>query len=417
MAVVCCFCGGELSTREIGARFLFCNRRQQRPNVTEIADATAKSGVVRKPGDIWHEHSVEAKASTDDRSLVTWNEQVPPPYLEASEQGRVRFVSVFGPWATGKTVWLLSVGHHAAENPAIRIYSANSAAKDQRRMAVEQLPLGKLPVRTDVRLELSDIPMLPMAFSQGLGMVKDGLGMGSKVQNEICIVLKDVGGESARTRTAFEFSTELNTRHLFHSDWLVLALDASDNAKLRSSSFLALDFLNHYENHQATLRKSLRWYERLPYVSKRGPAGLVVMLTRVDSRHRMPNDRVFEAVRCEPNRWPDVSTPRTPGFLDRYLEKMRDVQQEVHMLLKGECPLLMDRIEKLFDPNRTNYSAISSLGLAPVRRLAFDPTDPNGIYEGQCITEPALVRVMDPILWIMKAEKTLIDGPSRTTNG
>jgi hypothetical protein len=210
-------------------------------------------------------------------------------------------------------------------------------------------------------------------------------------------VLKDIGGELINTQQLERILSEPDAKHLYNSDWLILALDAHDDLELGRSVDYIRTFLRDYETCQGSRAQVVG-------PAQRQCAGVVVLLTRVDGRlaGRSP-DQLIDAVRAQPNRFAGELVD-----LSLYFKGMIQVQKEVKAVLKREAPLVVEDLEKLFNRDRIHYAATSSLGMQPVKLTNVNQPRAEGgfelVYEGQCISEPALIRVLDPLLWVIRSE-------------
>lgn len=272
-----------------------------------------------------------------------------------------------------------------------KILTMKAPAKDTRMEAIERIKIGELTVRTE---PLRQALTLPVRFfiedeNEFSGLLN---GILSKFQKRQTFIFKDIGGETPRVRELGEILHAPDAQHLKFSDWILLTLDGRNQSELERSA--------------AHVKSFLEILESAGY-SKRNPKrGVVVSMIRIDERFNLGDDSILKAVTDKryPNRFRGERVD-----MNRYFEGMEKVQKAVRNEIDRVVPGLLKKLKQLFREKRMFYCAVSSLGMATCgfKDNPSEDENPDIVFEGQCVSEPAFVRVMDPLLWMMRAEKQL----------
>lgn len=366
------------------------------------------------------------KALAED-FLVRTVELIDPKYLAMARGKQVRFIALVGPTTAGKTVWMQTVGAHSLlptpANPHIfphfrtRFLTQVPPARDDRLASVFRLLLGVVPQRT----RQNELAMsLPIRYECSPAIQRRGrrrrpfsqLGRIGRSNTARCLVLKDIAGEAFDLCDMPTLLTDDEKRHLAASEYYILVVDAKDDKSIRHSFDLCLS----------------GFLENLPIYCKnkriKRPKGAVFALMRCDERMSEGTDPIIAAMRRPPYR---IRQDEAFDFND-YLEGMREVENAVETHLRHLAPQTLDTSKKFF--RKLHFTAVSSLGMqtASVGAMPLPgsaasggvldfsaATGPSGEAantsivgeEMRCVAEIAMIRVMDPLLWIMHEEKML----------
>ena len=429
MQTACCpFCLEPLTPEELHRRAVYCN-------YIEWYDS--------RPSEFKHSPTRPLTAE-DGNWQVPWSELIADPYFTAAEEDRVRFVSLVGSTKTGKTVWQLSLGAHMQcpepycnyldETMTGFIPTVGNTKEDRLREAIQQFPLGRLPRRTDLRP--LDALTLPVDISDCSGELVDATATTAhddeiveSTNRGLLFVTKDVAGEAYDKANGvggnpIALMQRKDLQHLFLSDWLMLVLSGNDDAELRKSAGKMERFLNAYkaytrsqirriiEQDAGEMQSPRRWQRWGRGMGRRVSSfwnrdwqrrpGVIVVLTQVDGRSEIRGDTLWKAVATPPNTFRN-------GHVDlpEYVDQMHIVQKCVKELLAKNTPGLLKKLRRVFDKKRIRYVAMSPLGHSP---CTIKESEDREEYEAQCVAEPTMLRVMDPILWMLDAEDCLSAG-------
>jgi hypothetical protein len=298
----------------------------------------------------------------------------PPHYSEDALEQRVRMVSLIGDSTTGKTVWLRSVGSQtllpelAHTHLDAWLRARNTFTERMLQQYCVELALGGLP------------PSTPHVGKTDTYTIR----LGEK--NPRHFVLRDIGGEVLQQQTVPAILNDRHKAHLLSSDCHLYVLNG------RSKPFL-----------KASRDYVARWLQDMhPRLMKERP------------RHA-PHPRAIVAVsQCDwstaPKKLADALRQGPNCFrygeqfeLGDYLQRMVDVESETRAFLRETGGRLVEMFEREYAS--VHYTAFSAFGTPPAScRQSQDGAE---VRQFKCVTEPACVRVMDPLLWLLREEKLI----------
>jgi hypothetical protein len=253
------------------------------------------------------------------------------------------------------------------------LMNAAGAEGDPALLDSQALGLGELPASTDLR---GRPPTYMLAAGPG------------RLRH---FVLKDIAGEALMQGFA-ELLRAPDKRHLITSTWHLFIINASNPDQMSASLAHAVHWID--EVHCSLLATQANQ----PGRPGRPPRALV-MFAQCDSP-RCPA-RLVEAVNLRPNRIHLDDGP--PPTVRDYMEGMAKADRLARAELKERAPKLFDLLVDTRNFASLRVGACSALGSAPVAFAAGEDSP----YLAACATQPALVRVVDPILWMLRDEKLI----------
>jgi len=249
----------------------------------------------------------------------------------------------------------------------MRCLSTLAARNNADMVSVQKLGLGELPLRTDPK-------------ERGMSLVLRLAPLNDTDEKGVrAVVVKDVGGELARVQDLGEILDDPDKRHLRTADWYFFVLDARSDHALSESWDLGEGFLNLLDQ-QGDRPES-------------HPRHCVVMYSCLDERVVGSDDPVVGAVLQRPNR-----LDGNPVDLNEYLEGMKTVETAICGHMRDVLPAAPGRLREVF--KTIHYVGISSLGMTPAIPQGDDLS-----VESQCVCEPLLIRVHDPLFWVLYEDK------------
>jgi hypothetical protein len=367
-----------------------------------------------------------------------WNKSEIPPntlaemvdhaYLTCAERRNVVHVALLGPSTAGKTVWQMAVGAQTLlpscgtmmhPNLASGFMTTAAIGQNDRMHRCLRLGLGELPGRTAKNADAQKMSY-PLCFAP----VRDGawsvpprklnwlnriLSPGQSPRENLAVVLKDVAGEAISLVNMDDLLDAEEKQHLKASAWHCYIIQAS----------------NVRSDLQSKMREFLRqfgaWVEK-GLVPR--PRGAIIALSRVDELMYGVPTSLTRAVMTPPYHF-EPETEIAPAI---YWLGMQNVENEVKAYLKASgCSESLDRMNSLYPV--VHCTAFSALGMMPTYNRTAVAAQPAGNpalgdfssgnsrsstesaqADGYCVTNPAMVRVMDPILWILKEENVITGG-------
>lgn len=384
-AVWCPFCGRELNTqanpqpqcvRWVRLRQNANENKNENENDPQALDVDFTHDTSPPPGTGWSQMCTRA---------------ITAEYIKQSQRGRARSVSIVGDTHVGKTVWMLALGsllqhpgpeqNHLSSAFLARLQPDKCNADPNTAKMIDDVRQGLLPLPTPT---LRQILVLPFWLRP------------LKTEDGRLFVIKDIGGETPQMVPDIRLLlASPDAQHLFNSRWLIIMLDARDKLSLFTSLNRAGAFLD-------LLKDGTQGHPP--------QHGVVVTLARVDQRSQGPDDRLRQAVAKEPNVFRIALDPQQGAVLPRvdmpaYLAGMREVQEEARAEVRRVAPSFQGTLEGLFAREHIYYAATSSLGIEAAKPTAQHPLKMT--VEDIAVAEPACIRVLDPVLWMLWDEKVL----------
>lgn len=359
-----------------------------------------------KTKDYIHEDVADPSSHYPDH-LILSKEILPVELLENAHHNRMRMISVIGSSRAGKTIWIRSLGLHALfPNPngnvlypsfVAHIQTLNSANEDNRMLSIQEMGAGKLSKRTEAQAMALAVP-IGITLGDALKAPEPRYFKAFRrlfakpLTDRLSLAIKDIGGEMATTEDPGKALTRLESQHLKHSDYHILMIEARSDTTITTSLNYANLFFELIKQTQSEESKK---------------PSLIVVYSRVDER--LQNEAITDLMRAtmaRPNRF---STSEHPD-LRAYLSGMEAVEQAVFKDLNRLVPAFLPKMKSLF--TSIHACAISSLGIPPVQKVGADR---NHFEEAHCLFEPQLIRVFDPVVWILKREQMLNNLPNPHT--
>jgi hypothetical protein len=366
----CPYCSGELpkEVKRADALRMWCVPRQARSQTEET-----KYSFVHVPS--------RSQAKTDATWICLDHLNFPPDYLNDIRLNRVRFVSVIGPTHSGKTSWLRSVGSQTVLpklglNHLRRWFHGTGTFDQGLSLHCAKLALGTLP---------DSDPVLGPCTTYSVRV-----GPERRRQPRLHVVLKDIGGETLKKQREDDILEDVHKKHLWCSEWHLFIINARSEGHLDESLLHAHRWI---ERLHTPIRDNYRVQNRLL-------PRAIVAFSQCDSSGAP--SALMNSLRKGPNRFHH----RGSAFsLSDYLGRMRENDREVRSFLEARDDVLLKQFEDKDLFSGVHFTAFSALGSPPADRVV----DSNGELAKVpcCLTEPACVRVMDPILWIMSDEKII----------